>query len=965
MKEEYYFIKLIMLSRGESDLILLYGFAAPTVQKPYPWKHHNKKGMHGRIYKAILSEDEMRDFLNMLTRPGTIALGDKSFISPELIRRSETLSNDGSMRTSGPISKYRQVIEFWNVQKQQLFEKVKSIFCEDGRQLYNDVKELFSWVRGECGINILNNGWRFGNFELYKASEYMNAFKIEIEKEPAPTKTSIIKKQTFQNSLIVNCTSVCRGRSVINQSKIFLPEEECLDFIAEEPMSNTVIQIWDQKSGKLIFSRIVSLLMNLSLNIEIGSGVYRIRDPWTKQLFSAAADRSEIIRNQIETVTHTATDYSVEIKSRTHSSIDNAINESNSLFDGYKQSEPKGAFIAAHSKDGEIESFLKVLDYIRPNSVKKVVIADPYFSVRAAEKILTRIPRTDIQVDVITSRGKIDPDTGSKIPEYMELQNFLTEKTAILHNHLFVCNLQRGGKQVFHDRYLIRYFDNGSIDGFLLSNSLNAMGQFYPFVIAPLEHDVCLEVCDYLNAMCDPDIQGKQPKKERITCNVLYNSEDKIISTPYCPSEQLPLSEWLAPWCNENLEVFVPVEDLSAAVAIIWKKWRADRKLACRVLSMLAGVTDPWSPCELADVVRKVEGAADEFRNVFVVLAREVESARNHEVKGLNSPEYRLWALLNGTAQPSHQGFPMLFQEAGHIWYSEYHWLTSGYNLLLCLYPDVYAELLKETKSPMMFDVLAARMCIYSWNGQLFDIMMKADSVCVRLLCVEWIFAELEKGQLSGEEIENILEKHVPEKRILPIAYLISKITFYFRNSSSAGKVYPIWEPLYIWLIDLFATDAAKCACEVRKEAIDWLDDCEEVSNCKLHFHVAKAAKEQTVREELLKRTIELAQNSLLGYSYENTKVPEIVDLYVSVMELLYGQETEGKILGKFVDWNVFETAVEPELKNYAYKRWHCAYIRAKWQMEILHEYYRRHPEAGKTSEWIDKWEEAVDNVVI
>lgn len=65
------------------------------------------------------------------------------------------------------------------------------------------------------------------------------------------------------------------------------------------------------------------------------------------------------------------------------------------------------------------------------------------------------------------------------------------------------------------------------------------------------------------------------------------------------------------------------------------------------------------------------------------------------------------------------------------------------------------------------------------------------------------------------------------------------------------------------------------------------------------YFQMAKAAKAQIVREELLHSAIEPAQNSLLGYSYENTKVPEIVDLDVSGMELLYGQETEGKILYK------------------------------------------------------------------
>ena len=128
---------------------------------------------------------------------------------------------------------------------------------------------------------------------------------------------------------------------------------------------------------------------------------------------------------------------------------------------------------------------------------------------------MARISNRDIQIEVITSLCKTNPDNGEveEINQSQRLQEFLEENTHILHPKLLVWNLTRGGKQVFQDRYLIRYHKNGKIDGFLLSNSLNSMGQFYPFVIAPMDYDVCLEVMEYLNEIRDSDVQKKKIKK--------------------------------------------------------------------------------------------------------------------------------------------------------------------------------------------------------------------------------------------------------------------------------------------------------------------------------------------------------------------------------------------------------------------------------------------------------------------
>lgn len=957
----FYFVKLLILCGKAQPPVLLYGFCSPAARKTYTWKTLDKKSKQLKVYTAVLSKVEFDDFTEALTRPGSISAGELSFSSPQLVKRPEVLSNDGNTRSQGPISEYRRLIELWNVNKKELFEKIESGFAENARNTCYAVKELFSWARSECGIDFSENGWRLGNFEIYEPSKYIDAFEVETYKECDLTKTTIKKKRSFSIPLIVNCTASHRGRSIINQSRTFAPDEETLEFISNEPMVNITVQIWEQESGKLIFSKCIAILMNLSLNVQTSSGQYFMQDLWSQKLYASAGNRSEIIREQIERLSRSSSYDTFSIKSKTYNSIDAAIEAGNCLASRNKFPEPKGAFIANHAKNGEIESFLKIIEYLKPSSVKKAVIADPYFSAYAAGKILSRIPRSDIEIEIITFSGNTDPDTGNKISKYEELQKFLTGNCGLLHNNLRVYNLHRQGssdKQVFHDRYLIRYFDNGIIDGFLLSNSLNSMGQFYPFVIAPLEHEVCMEVCEHLNSMLDSDIQAGISRGRRIVCDVLYDSRHKETQAPISDYGYSIIAQWLAPWCNEDSEISIPVQDLDKAVEIIKTNWNNDRNRACRALSMISLITAGYSPDTLADIIKK-KGIEEEFTDVFLPLAEDIETKRDYKKISCTSPVYGLRALLIGSAKPNPAGFERLFHEAGHIWYQDHRWLHGGYTLLLWLSPKVYIAELERLKSPLMFDILAARMLFWPWDEKLFLIAMEADSNCIRALCIEWIFQQLESKEVSCEDVEKNLRKVSIGNRLLPCMHLISKMTFHLRMSAVDVNI-QTRNRLYSWLIKMTAADAAACTSEIRKEALAWLNDCEEVSECRLHLRMADASKDKNIRDEFLRTAISAAEKSLVKRNNEKPQPTELISLYVTAMDALYGEDSEKKILGKIVDWNVFETTAEPELKNYAHDRWYAASIRAKWQVQMLREYHRRHPEAEKTQKWLNMWEEVI-----
>lgn len=955
-KYSNFYIKLLVLSKNDEEFTLLYGFCVPTKQPTYPWKYRDTEKKRHSIWSAILSQEDATSFAHSLTIPSQITLGRKNFKSPELLKRPVVLSHDGQNNTPGPVSEFCRVTEFWNVNKNALLKKIENAFEADGKELYQHIQKLLTWAHEECGIDFSKDAMRIGNFEIYDLSSSKDAFDVEIHKEFGLKKTTILKKSSFSKDFIVNCTAEHRGRSILNETKLFPIQNQHLDFFADEPMSQVVVQIWEAESGDLIFSKNLTLTMGMSLTLNIGSPPYQIRDPWSNKLFSSAANRSDIIKKQIESVSKSTHAQTITVNSGTHDAIDKAIDDSRTLFSGYRQSRPKGAFIANIQKDGEINSFLKIREYIELPSVKRAIIADPYFSVISAQKLLTRIPRTDIQLDIITSLTDTDPDTNDKMDVCEKYRKFLTNNASILHKNLSIRNLKRGKNPVFHDRYLIRFFDDGRIDGFLLSNSFNSMGQFYPFVIAPMEQEICYEVCNYLENMCDSEFQSKLPVKDCIVSELLcdFHSEYKL-KTAIKP-EHLPFDLWLTPWCSNGSMPNIPKEELVSVVNTLWEHWEDEKLLTCKMFGFLALTTHPWCAKDLASAMKSIENAENDFIKEFAKNATAIEQQQNHISNGLNSDVYVRSALLNGHAKPSRQGFSKLFDEAGHVWYARENWLKGGYALLLQLSPSTFTEMLDDIKSPLMFDVLATQMLFYPWDEMLFNATVKSKNLCIKLLCGEYVFHQLQKNRLTIIQIEEVIIKLSPEASSLQLSYLLSQLVFHVRATHSIKLEEDEIHTIYAWMLKKLATDLSQCNEETQSLALHWLYDCEICSNCKLHLDLASLVADYEIKVKLYKEVITDAERDLITTSYSRD-VTKLVNLYLQAMDALWGNAAEQKLLKNIIDWRAFETATEPALKYYNYSKWSSANVRAQWQMHILNEHVSRHPLSKDAKDWLEYWE--------
>mgnify|MGYP006072317743 FL=1 len=435
MQGENRFIKLLLFSTTEGE-VLLYGFSFPTNQPFLSWKQSGISKKHQSVLTAILPFHEAEIFEKSLTQESTLSMAKITMKSPQLVIRPIVLVNDTHSRQYGPVVEYAHLKELWNVQKNGLFQEIIHAFGTAGKELYRDVQDLIQWCREECGIDFFSQGHRFGNFEHYQSSPLGTGFKILTHKELELKKVSIQKTEVFSRNLVVNCAAEHRKRWLINQTKLLPAEESSVEFTAKEPMSRIVVQIWDQETGELLFSDDSTIMLRVNLEMNFGSSSYHIRDSWTKKLLQSASNRKREIEEGIETVRQVTRDRTVSVKSIFHTEIDTALETGGRLFTDYRKTRCLGAFIPNTGKDGEIDSFLKIREYLAENSVDRVILADPYFSVQAAEKLLTRIPRTNVQLDIITCHGMTDPDTGEVSDICKMYEKFLLSNAELLHGRL-------------------------------------------------------------------------------------------------------------------------------------------------------------------------------------------------------------------------------------------------------------------------------------------------------------------------------------------------------------------------------------------------------------------------------------------------------------------------------------------------------------------------------------------------
>lgn len=948
------FIKLLTYSLSTSELILLYGFSCDTEQEERAWRQ--QRTSRQCVWKAILSPKEADQFEKKLALPHNVVISDGiSLLSPTLLIRPLVLSNDGHRQQSGPVRAFRQLIEFWNTHKAETLQQIEACIGCTGSTLYNEMIKLLVWVKDESGVDFISQGHRFGNFEHYQIPLFDVCFNIEY---PRADLASVILRcpKPVDRELIVNCSSEYRGRWLNNQVQFLAIGETSLEFSANEPMKRIVVQAWDKETGDLVCSMDRSVCMGIGLNVRHNSMPYRVRDPWSEQLLQSASNRRETIIAKIETVSHSSPGVTNAIHHDTHNTIDESMQCGSSLFAEYAYDNASlGAFISNKSKDGEIDSYLKILEYIEAPSTQKVVIADPFFSVEAAKKMLCRISRTDVHIEIITTDGETNPDTGAKRNAKKEFEEFFQKSMPVIHKSLTFRILSRGNKHVFHDRYLIQYHADGTVRGYMLSNSLNSMGQFYPFVIAPLEHQVCLHVCDYLHSLCDPDIQSQIRSMERIQCTVLQPTPTPVTAVPL-QTRCLPC---LSPWNNSDGELVIPKDKLTVAVSAVMNDRGMSPEQKCHALCVISMADRDWTTRDLANAMRACNHAVETFLATFATEAAKGEQDESvyHSTRQLDEPIYLLQTLLKEQAQPNPSAWAHQIEHFNHIYYSQAMWLSGGYRLMLELAPLGYIALMETLCSPLMYSVLISPLMFGSNLHQALKALSSSEMPMLRLLAAECVFRRIHAGTLYDEQLKIIIQGITPEKQAYLSSYLLSQTKFHIRLPHRNQRTPEEWNELYQNLLFSTAEALSQCKNEERALIMPYLYECEGCSLCQLLLDLAERVKIDSLQKDLYQKAFDTMHQSLLQ-SHDRQDLSLHIPLYLRALEKRYGEKAEQEMLGdkKTISWSVFETATEPELESYNFAKWHPAHVRAQWQLALLLAYSECHPEAKKTAAWLQTW---------
>lgn len=943
------FIKLLTISANRQEL-LLYGFSVPTEQDLRPWKKKRDKRKLG-VSSAILPSEEAEAFEQRLTGENSIPLKDMTLPATELVPRKPVLSYGTDLKVPAPVSRLSCVHEFWNTQKEELVQQLQAALGSQGKALYQDIQTLLSQIREEGGVDFSQHGARLGNYEHYDSVPLSCPLEVSCDKASEGKRMLVRKPASWVRPLVVNCAAQRQERVLFNQIRFLDPEDVLAEFTAEETIGLYTVYAWDRGTGELVFFQSSFLCSQIIFNISMGGPSRVICDPWIESLYSAAKNQSEIIREQIETVQRRSSGHPICIGVK--DPITAAAQVGKQLLSPYEPKRCKGAFIPKNQKNGEIGSFLKIQEYLDQAGVQRVVIADPYFSIPTAAKLLSRIKNTNLELTVVTSLGDTDPDTQEKRNVMEEYRKFLQNNAQILHNRLRLYNLRRGKAQVFHDRYLIRYHSNGSIDGFLLSNSLNSMGQFYPFVTAPLETEVCLSVAEYLDQLQDNEFQKKQPKSERITCEVLYDYRDRSSAQEQIPAKP-ETQAWLARWPDWR----IPAGELPEALEAVLCHWEESRENVCRVLSLLGAHTYPWDAAALVALLRGRTDIVEVYIAWFSAKVREVERERKHQGIESGPEELTLWSLLAGTSTPDRVGFKNLLENPSHVYYRGCGWIIGGSCLLLTLDPARFTELMVETNSPLMLGCLTEHLSMGPWSEPLYRCLLDSKNYCVQLLAIHWPVILLgQEEELSPQTVLSLLDSLEPDLRLLQLTRLLSEAAFRIRNPR---PVPDCWSELLPALIERTAAALPLCTPEERQTGLHWLYDCEECSWCALHLEVSAQLEEGPIRDELLEKAVEIMRKYLTAPRFDHD-ISSHITLCLNALEARFGSQAERELHKRLVSWDVFEDATEPALSDYNYKKWHDAQLRTRWQIQLLRAFLDRYPQAKDTQEYLDFWERRVE----
>ena len=922
-----YYIKLIISTKGNTKLI--YGFCVPTDQSAFKWKTVRTEQKSIVCCYSVVDENDKNDFIHSVTN-SKIYKVDKYDIVLNL-QPSDPVINSASpgLIKTAPVDQTFYRTAYWQTDKKEVLESIMGCFdYHNAADEYNNVTQLLDVVKNECGIDFRKNGDRIGNIEFFEPLKYHNSFRVDCNRYSL----NIEKIEEIEEDLIVNCEIVHYEHIVQNELKVMKGLQNKIVYESNDDISATKINIWDS-NGILVYQFYMDYLSDLSMNIWT-KGERIVEDKWTKKLRRSSQHLAERI-NKIEQI-QMINSYQSSVISNNAPFWYQSYLQGRRLF-SFFDGAAKGGFVPKVSdKSGEIDSFIRIREYIEDKRIESVVLADPYFTAESIEKLLTRIGNTQAKVKIITSIPSKETAGQEDATSLKVFTDCLKKNAKLIYRNCEVINAYRGDNRAFHDRYLIRYYKNGSIDGFMLSNSLNSAGQHFPFAVAPLENAVLYAVEEYLNRMTDKKHQKVFSNLERINTQELFPAD---IQTPALP-EPVDSDDKNNSWFPM---LFGREDDLSSALKICTEKgYILDENLESLIYTtndrmweqIVREIVERWDEnpqkalfalgdalyhscnylANLTPIICNYPGFSEKIKSQISEEAPNMENRHTH--KNIYSDEYYYWALLNKQAKAvsafrnTHIDKRVFYHQGDGFW-------RCVYRLLVNLDFKYYLKLMEEVKSPLMLSIINEVSALKRFDKIFYK----------ELVSSPWDFlyelgAKILYDTQDADIILSTIRQQNNKTQLEQSVYILSEIVFSRPLNMEEKEI----EDLFSALVDIIVRICNKSLIpyDDQNRILDHLHVNERKTNAALLLFVSERLDEPELRNLLLGKSIkqysDYISNKNICLSYEND-----CKYFCNILKCLVLRYPEGPDR-QLLHWDLLDAYYDPCLRNYNHHKWVEAY---------------------------------------
>lgn len=932
-----FFIKLILNVKESTRLI--YGFCVPTEQSLFSWRNIQTELKSIVCCCSIINENEKNDFIQAITNSINYRVGKYDIVLE--LRPSNPVINSATheMIKTVPVDQTFYRTSYWQIDKREILESIMNGFAyHNATDEFCNVNRLIDVVKEECGIDFRSKGDRIGNFEFFEPLKYYNSFRVENN----GLCLSLEKTEDIAEELSVSCELISYEHIVRNELKMMKSFQDKMIFESDDVISAAKINIWDS-NGKLVYQFYMEFILNVSMNIWT-TGERVVKDNWTSKLRKSSqrlADRIDKIE-QIQMISNFQ-----------NSAISNespfwyqSYQQGKRLFSYYDKT-TRGCFVPkVADKSGEIDSFIKVREYIEADGLKGVVLADPYFTSESIEKLLIRIGNTQAKVKIITSIPLKETDKNDSVSSLRGFTDCLQKNASLIYRNCEIINVYRGENRAFHDRYLIRYHENDMIDGFMLSNSLNSAGQHFPFVVAPLENVVLRAVEEYLDKITDIEYQKDFPKLERISIQELFpadiqtsaflepvDNDDKNNSLfPMFLGREDDLSSALRICAEKG---YIEIEDFDRLIYTtnnrmweqivreIWERWDENPQKALFALGDAI-----YHSCiylaNLTPIISNYPGFSDKIKYQISEEAPNMENRHTH--KNIYSDEYYYWALLNKQAKAvsafrnTHKDKRVFYKQGDGFW-------GCLYRLLLDFDYKYYLKLMEEVKSPLMLSLIYEVSALKRFDKIIYKELVSSSWDFLHELGAKILYdtqdADIIFTTISNQDNMTQLEQTI---------YILSKLAFPRSQKMEEKKKENLFSSL-VGIIERICNNNL-ISFDDQRRILDHLSVNEKKTNAALELFVADKLDDPELRNILLDKAIKQYQhyisNEVQCLKYENDR--EYFSNIAQCFVLRYPEGPDKQLL----HWKLLEAYYDPCLQNYNHCKWVRAYNVLKADMILL-----------------------------